>query len=161
MTGITQAALGVGALLVTAGVIASSILLTRNPGANKEGPGVILTPRPTLGPSISCGVNPDVEVAEGVIFLGGIKRNFTERELVLTESAFVDVYNQISAGCDDIYQRFLQSVEITNQTTASGEGGQPYLDTRWNAVVKCDGCWPSNPLFQEEKPYETENTGRF
>ena len=152
MTLKTKIALGIGALLLVTGAVVITILLTRHRGVSEGAVGVPRdTPRPTLSPTITCGVNPDILLAQGIIHMKGLPRTFTEKESMFVEAAFVDAYNNVSKGCDDKYQRFVQWVNITNQSAVATE--PPYLDTRWSVSVECNGCPISNPLFREDEPY--------
>jgi hypothetical protein len=155
-----QVALVLGLMAVVAASVTSGVVVSANRANGEPEPGNVPTiaPSPTLSPSAvgtfpvfeDCeGVVPDIVTGGVIIYMDGPIRPFNDSELLEVEAGFVDVYNNVSGGCNDIYQRFMQSANITNQTLLSFENGTIYLDTQWSADVRCSGCEDQpNPFFE-------------
>ena len=164
-----QIALVVGLMAVVAAAVTSGVVVSANRAESGNGPGDVPLSSfsPSLSPSVmgtplvsdDCEVDSDIVTGGIIIFMDGLIRPLNDTELSAVEAGFVDVYNSLSGGCNDIYQRFMQSAAITNQTLISFSNGTSYLDTQWNASVRCSGCEESsNPFFDDDT---TDNFVRF
>lgn len=97
---------------VIGGAISAGILVPRI----NDGPEVL--PPPTVSPTPfiePCGVEPEKQVGELTLFFGGFEVELNATQLDIVENDFVDVYNNVSDGCEDRFQRHLQWASIINQ----------------------------------------------
>ena len=109
---------------------------------------------PSLAPSMSqapsietCYEDPVFKNGRAVLEFEGFRRILVDREKVILEDAFKAAYNDVSAGCFDIYQRFLDASEIVNQTLITDQTGPPILAAEFAATVRCRNCYDREPLF--------------
>ena len=148
VNGVSNASLGVqlgvvlGVMAVVAGSIASGVVVSSNRYI-ADVPNI-----PSLSPTgLGCETPTDRENDNVIIHLKGITRPFNETELLVAQTGFVDVYNELAGGCDAMYNRIMQSADVINQTIFPFDANTTYLDTLWTAEVLCEGCDPADPLF--------------
>ncbi|KAI2505203.1 hypothetical protein MHU86_9199 [Fragilaria crotonensis] len=104
-----------------------------------------LVPSTSQSPSIeTCYEDPVFKNGRAVLEFEGFKRILIGNEKVLVEDAFKTAYNDVSAGCFDIYQRFLDASEIVNQTLLTDPTGPPILVAEFAATHLLD-----IPIFLE------------
>ena len=82
-----------------------------------------------------------------IIEFEGFERTLFENETQILENAFTTAYNDVSAGCYDIYQRTVNVSEIVSQSRIFDEFGSPILVTEFVATMKCRDCSDREPLF--------------
>lgn len=147
---------------VIAGVTTTSVIVTRNKNNNNDDVDsvttVATTPWPSSMPSLTepspspieeCREDADTETGQVALYLEGLTRPLNETETGWVENAFLNVYNDLSGGCDDLFERFLINASIVNQTVDSGPNNSSYLQTEWLAEVECRGCPKNNALFAD------------
>ena len=137
--------------VITASVTPAVIVSNKNKGS-QIGPEMV-PEIPTISPTgqnffmlEKCETDPAISSDMVIIHLEGLKQPFNDSEKQLVEAGFVDVYNVVAGGCDDIFHQFMQYSLLLKQTMISLEN-ETYLDTFWKAEVRCEGCDPSDPLF--------------
>lgn len=97
---------------------------------------------PDRSSNFTCSSNStqDYETAFVSLSLDGMTRTATDVELREVEDAVFAVYNNVSAGCDDIYERFMENATIVNQTLVEDSKGAKHLTMDLTTQVVCDGC---------------------
>jgi len=94
-----------------------------------------------------CPENPVFKKGNAIIEFEGFERTLISSEKKILEEAFTTAYNDVSAGCYDIYQRFVDKSDIVSQSLVFDEVGSPILVTEFAATVKCRDCSDREPLF--------------
>lgn len=118
---------------------------------------------PTASPApteVQCGTYRDSAEGGVSIILEGPTRKFIDAEVTVLSGIFKDVYNEIVGGCDDIYLRDLEKLELQQQILRN-IAGRNYINLEWWMWVRCGpACHPTNPLFANStKPPGWELTG--
>jgi len=90
----------------------------------------------------SCSANGtvDFESADVILNLDGMEREATETELEQVQNSVSSVYNDVSAGCDDVYQRFMTNATIIEQALVEDSTGAKHLTMGIKTGLACDGC---------------------
>jgi hypothetical protein len=155
----TAAAAAAGATAAAAGVtqvVTVVVVSTAAVAATAAGVSVAasIPPAPILS---TCGLaTPDLRNGRVSMFFEGIPRPFDPRESLLVENLILESYNEITLGdniaangCLDPLSREMQDVTLVNQTfTPIGDGIEnPVLEVEFEAIVSCDKCSTSLPLF--------------
>ena len=94
-----------------------------------------------------CPENPVFKKGNAIIEFEGFERTLINSEEKILEEAFTTAYNDVSAGCYDIYQRTVNVSEIVSQIRIFDEFGSPILVTEFVATMKCRDCSDREPLF--------------
>ena len=94
-----------------------------------------------------CPEKPVFKTGRAIIEFEGFERTLLGNEVKILEEAFTTAYNDVSAGCYDIYQRFIDDSEIVSQNLITDEFGSPILVTEFAATVRCRDCSDREPLF--------------
>ena len=94
-----------------------------------------------------CPENPVNKKGSAIIEFEGFERTLIDSEKKILEDAFTTAYNDVSAGCYDIYQRTVNVSEIVSQIRIFDEFGSPILVTEFVATMKCRDCSDREPLF--------------
>eukprot|EP00980_Cylindrotheca_fusiformis_P006041 scaffold1301_cov128-Cylindrotheca_fusiformis.AAC.4 len=84
----------------------------------------------------------DYETAYLSLSLEGMERTATAVEIEEVEKTVFTVYNNVSAGCEDVYERFMKNATVVNQTVIEdGKGKEKhYLTMNISTTIICDGC---------------------
>jgi hypothetical protein len=96
----------------------------------------------------------DLEVAElkGAhleIFMAGLSRLATKDELATIENAVLDAFNDVSARCGDIYERWMYESKMVSQTIQYTEDGGSLMVAEIEMIISCFGC-PDEEVFASE-----------
>jgi hypothetical protein len=149
-TGATAAA--AGATQVVAVVVVSTAAVAA------AAAGVSIATSIPLAPILStCGLaTPDFRSGRVAMLFEGIPRPLDPRESLLLENIILESYNDITLGdniaangCLDPLSREMQKVTLANQTFIPiGDGIEnPMLEVEFEAMISCDKCSTSLPLF--------------
>jgi hypothetical protein len=96
----------------------------------------------------------DLEVAElkGAhleVFMGGLSRLATEEEQAAIEIAVLDAYNDVSARCGDVYERWMYDANMVKQTIQDTEDGASVVIAEIEMTISCVDC-PDDDVFASE-----------
>lgn len=106
-----------------------------------------------LPTQVQCGTYRDSASGNVKVTLAGPNRLFNDQEERLLADIFRDAYNEVVGGCDDVYLRELESLELIRQTLRPNIQGRNYIDLEWKMTVRCGpNCHPTNPLFAKSTP---------
>ncbi|KAI2512743.1 hypothetical protein MHU86_1739 [Fragilaria crotonensis] len=134
---------------VATGVVATVVAACAIGLAPKSSSANAIAPSPA--PSLEC-IRNNTEVDTVTIRAKNWQTLFTDDEKLILKESFVDIYNNLSLGCNDRYKRELKSAVLQNQTLESNDDKSPILLSNWRGTVLCDACPPESPLFDEERP---------
>ncbi|KAL3941997.1 MAG: hypothetical protein SGBAC_003741 [Bacillariaceae sp.] len=113
----------------------------------------------------SCSANGtvDFESADVILNLDGMEREATEMELAQVQNSVSTVYNEVSDGCDDIYQRFMANATIIEQALVADSKGAMHLTMGIKTTLACDGCAAEDEIMfggdDEEKVVAVDKKG--
>lgn len=90
----------------------------------------------------SCSANQtvDFESADVILSLDGMDREATESEIAQVQNSISSVYNEVSDGCDDIYQRIMANATVIEQALIQDSKGAKHLTMGIKTTLACDGC---------------------
>jgi hypothetical protein len=96
----------------------------------------------------------DLEVAElkGAhleVSMEGLWRLATEEEQATMESAVLDAFNDVSARCGDVYERWMYETNIVSQTIQDTKDGGSVMVAEIEMIISCFGC-PDEEVFASE-----------
>jgi hypothetical protein len=96
----------------------------------------------------------DLEVAElkGAhleVSMEGLSRLATEEEQAAIEIAVLDAYNDVSARCGDVYERWMYETNMVNQTIQDTEDGASFMIAEIEMTISCFDC-PDEDVFASE-----------
>jgi hypothetical protein len=96
----------------------------------------------------------DLEVAElkGAhleVSMGGLSRLATEEEQAAIEIAVLDAYNDVSARCGDVYERWMYETNMVKQTIQDTEDGASVMIAEIEMTISCFDC-PDEDVFASE-----------
>jgi hypothetical protein len=86
-------------------------------------------------------------------FLEPPGNSLDELEITELEKLFVAAYNEVSQGCNELYQREMQRASLLNWDRLSEHD----LTTEWEAYLTCNGCPPFEPMFESTTTASTSN----
>ncbi|CAJ1958604.1 unnamed protein product [Cylindrotheca closterium] len=99
------------------------------------------------------GSNPTRATAFMQVALDGMSRQATSTELQQVQNALTGVYNGVTGGCNDVYERIMESASVVNQNLITDSKGKNHLSIDFTTNLRCDGCtaeeeylfspWPS------------------
>lgn len=91
------------------------------------------------------------------VSLDGMARQATSTELQQVQDAVTGVYNGVTGGCNDIYERIMESATVVNQNLIADSKGKSHLSIDLTTNLRCNGCTAEHEyLFS---PWET-HTGK-
>jgi hypothetical protein len=105
--------------------------------------------------NLTCSGNEskDYETAFVTVSLDGMYRKATEEEKRVVEEVVYAVYNNVTDGCDDLYERFMDGASVVNQTLLEGPKGNKTLTMDLTTYLSCTGCGiESEILFGKGQP---------
>jgi hypothetical protein len=85
------------------------------------------------------------------IFLVGLSRPATAEEQAHIESTVLDSYNEVSKGCDDVYERWMYQTTLVDQLVSSTDDGSSRIVAVVETSVSCDDC-PKDKSFASTYP---------
>ena len=96
----------------------------------------------------------DFKVAElkGVhleVSMEGLWRLATEEEQAAMENAVLDAFNDVSARCGDVYERWMYETKMVNQTIQDTENGGSVMIAEIEMTISCFDC-PDEEVFASE-----------
>ena len=94
-----------------------------------------------------CDADPDYKLGFVSIFFEGIDHHFTDAQGRELQGKFEESYNDVSGGCNDVFQRFLQNATMIEQKVGQNNASESILETSWAAWVRCKNCPDEEPLF--------------
>jgi hypothetical protein len=101
----------------------------------------------------NCGIDiPQFKEGSFTAFFEGFSRGFTIEEENLIENLVVEAYNEVSGGCSERHKRTMQNSSLVEQIFKPGTAQPSVLETKYDAIVMCDGCPTREPLFS----YDTD-----
>jgi hypothetical protein len=104
-----------------------------------------------------CDSAPGIDFESGyfsVIFSGGFIDVFPDRFRPMLENAVVELYNVLSGGCTDIFQRLVMKAHLSDQTTLAVSDTKPGVNdllAYFMVDLQCNGCPPDKPLFNDQR----------
>jgi hypothetical protein len=111
-------------------------------------PYMVNPPRDPLAEQFpSCGDKAFSKVGKTTIQFQGVDRMLDDGERTRLAQDFKTAYNDVSAGCLDIYQRFLEEANLITQSTFVDDFGSSILLTEFSGTVRCRDCPDHEPLF--------------
>ncbi|CAJ1926566.1 unnamed protein product [Cylindrotheca closterium] len=106
----------------------------------------------------SCSANGtvDFESADVILNLEGMEREATESELNQVQNTVSSVYNEVSDGCEDYYQRIMANATVIEQALVQDSKGAKHLTMGIKTTLACDGCAAEDEILfggddEEEK----------
>ena len=97
-----------------------------------------------MSESIGCGLGDSVSLQGSMKVTFYANSSFTDTTAL--KDLFVEAYNSVSPGCDELFQRSMVNSTLENQTMMY-EMGTGFIETWWSAVVSCWPKCPVEPLF--------------
>jgi hypothetical protein len=103
----------------------------------------------------------DLEVAElkGAhleVSMEGLSRLATEEEQAAMENAVLDAYNDVSARCFDVYERWMYETNVISQTIQDTEDGGFVMVAEIEMTISCFDC-PDEEAFASEYTASTRS----
>jgi hypothetical protein len=100
------------------------------------------------------GVCKDLELAElkGAhleVTMGGLSRLATEEEMKAMENAVLDAYNDVSARCGDVYERWMYEANMVSQTIQDTDDGGSVMVAEIEMTISCFDCPDEEVLASE------------
>jgi hypothetical protein len=83
------------------------------------------------------------------VSLVGLSRLATEEEQAAMESAVLDAYNDVSARCGDVYERWMYEANMVSQTIQDTGDGGPVMVAEIETTISCFDC-PDEEVFASE-----------
>lgn len=74
------------------------------------------------------------------VALDGMSRQATSTELQQVQDAVTGVYNGVTGGCSDIYERIMESASVVNQNLITDSKGKNHLSIDLTTNFRCNGC---------------------
>lgn len=67
-------------------------------------------------------------------------RQASSTELQQVQDAVTGVYNGVTGGCSDVYERIMESATVVKQNLSTDSKGHSHLSIDLTANFRCDGC---------------------
>lgn len=74
------------------------------------------------------------------VAVDGMSRQATSSELQQVQNAVTGVYNGVTGGCGDVYERIMESASVVNQNLVTDSKGKNHLSIDLSTSLRCDGC---------------------
>ncbi len=75
----------------------------------------------------------------------------TEEEQSTMENAVLDAFNDVSARCGDVYERWMYGTKMVSQTIQDTGDGGSVMVAEIEMTISCFGC-PDEEVFASEYP---------